>query len=202
MVPPRTRGLPWTGGCASSIRGRHVYTDLDPSPRRLVCRQVFIFGTAVLGLFAASSLLRQQEQPQQWRRWQQLQQGQQQQQQQQGRQPYGAGPEARVAKSVPPQAAAATAAIISLWNSYSLEDTAVRVDRLYPWSYLAEPYKTSVLTIETLEHGFETSVRCVVLGNSRHSLLVGKWFRSEPNAAICTVHAFTSTAPLWRPVCI
>lgn len=145
MVPQRTRGLSRTESCIpSSVRsGRHhVYTELEPSPWRRLSRQVFTFGAALLGLFTVSTLLQQQRQ-----RWRQQQQ-----------QPYAARPEALAAKSIPPQAAAAAAANISLWNSYSLDET-FRLDRLYPWSYLAEPHKTSVLMIDTLEDGFEASVR-------------------------------------------
>ena len=132
LLPLRTRGLLRVGS-------RHVYTNLDapspPSPQRLCC-QVFTFGAACLGLLTVSTLLQQRRQQQQ---------------------PY-VGAEALSARSVPPQAAASTTANISLWNSYSLDET-FRLDRLYPWSYLAEPYKTSLLMIDTLQEGFESSVR-------------------------------------------
>lgn len=139
MVPLRVRGLSRTGSCIHIMRGRHGYTDLDPSPSVRRFRQVFTFGAALLGLFTVSALLQQHQR----RRRQQ---------------PYTAVPEALAAKSVPPQAAAATAANISVWNSYSLDET-YRLDRLYPWRYLAEPHKTSMLTIDTLEDGFEGNVR-------------------------------------------
>lgn len=137
MVPLRTRGLSRAVSCISD---RHVYNDLDPvaakcRPRRRVFRQVFTFGAVFFGgLFAVSTLLRRRQQP------------------------YATGPEALAAKSVPPQAAVTAAANISLWNSYSFGES-FRLDPLYPWTYLAEPHKTSVLMIDTLEDGFDASVR-------------------------------------------
>eukprot|EP00903_Cladosiphon_okamuranus_P022443 g20643.t1 len=140
MMPPRARGLSMAGTCTA--RGRHAYTDLDPSPRQSL-RQVFIFAASLLGLFTVGAVFQVERRRRQ--------------------QPYDAVPEALAAKSVPRQTAA-TAANISLWNSYSLDDDAHHLDRLYPWHLLAEPYKTSVLTIDTLEDGFEANVRWTIDG--------------------------------------
>jgi len=56
--------------------------------------------------------------------------------------------------------AAAAAASIRVWNSYTVGDRNGYELLLYPFSHVAEPHKTSVMMIDTLDiNGFEATVR-------------------------------------------
>ena len=139
-------GLQRNGAWNVGSRSRHRYTNLDPARETDIPCQLSAFVKSVLAVALALACLSV------------LSPSQQHQQHQEDQQRQAAGFEALLGSTALPQAAAAAAAAASIrvFNSYSFDD---EYEQLYSWTHVAEPFKTSVLAIDTLDYGFEATVR-------------------------------------------
>lgn len=162
MTPRYTQGLPRTDYWLDCNEGfRHRYTALEPSSprpswRRGKCVAVSI-SSVVMGVLLFITGIRSQQ-----HFFHQHQQRRQEHPQQQLN-TAAAAPEADALSvsgsnsSLAADVARSIAGSISLRNSYSADEV-FKLDRLYPWRYLAEPHRTSVLMIETQQTGLEARV--------------------------------------------